>query len=139
LPRNLRMLIPPEMFESYKQEILEIIHWASATSGENSSKEFNELLSGYLAAAHFSFIEAETKIHHTLSAMTGSLTNRQIEILRLIITGITNKKIAGLIHVSEATVHHEVTKILKSFSVMNRGELIIYFDELTKAEKAKSA
>jgi DNA-binding NarL/FixJ family response regulator len=44
--------------------------------------------------------------------------------------GLTNKAIAETLLVSEATVHHEVTKILKIFGVINRGGLIEYFKNL---------
>jgi DNA-binding NarL/FixJ family response regulator len=53
--------------------------------------------------------------------------------------GLTNKAIAETLLVSEATVHHEVTKILKIFGVINRGGLIDYFKNLNSIEKEETA
>jgi len=125
-------IITPEQFSAVKQSIIEAIGWASTHSAHSPPREFTEALSGYLATAHFAFIEREARMHHSLERMTGALTHRQSEIMHCILTGMTNKFIAQTIMVSEATVHHDVTKIFKAFSVINRGELIDYFSKLNK-------
>jgi DNA-binding NarL/FixJ family response regulator len=122
--------IPPEIFKEAKDKCLAIIAWANTETGQVTSREFNELLASYITSSHFAFIEAEAKLHHTLSEITGALTVRQNEIVHYIINGMTNKAIAETIHVSEATIHHEVTKILKTFQVLNRGQLMAYFKKL---------
>lgn len=127
---NTAKRIPPEIFKEAKDQALAIIGWVSTETGHIPSREFSELLAGYLTTAHFAFIEAEAKLHHTLTEMTGALSERQNEIVHLIINGMTNKAIAETIHVSEATVHHEVTKILKTFQVLNRGQLMSYFKDI---------
>lgn len=127
--QNLNMRVPPMAFAEAKAKFLAAIAWAGAEAGHVSPREFNELLAGYLTTEHFAFIEAEAKLHHTLKEMQGALTNRQNEIAELIISGLTNKAIAETIHVSEATVHHEATKIYRIFSVANRGDLLAYFTE----------
>lgn len=128
--KNTDLRVPPQIFKEAKDKCLGIIAWASTESGHVPSREFTELLAGYLTTAHFAFIEAEAKLHHTLGEIQGALTHRQNEIVHYIIMGMTNKSIAETIHVSEATVHHEVTRILKVFSVINRGQLIAYFKNL---------
>lgn len=128
--KNTDMRVPPQIWKEAKEKCLGIIAWASTETGHVPSREFSELLAGYLTTAHFAFIEAEAKLHHTLSEITGALTVRQNEIVHYIINGMTNKAIAETIHVSEATVHHEVTKILKTFQVLNRGQLMAYFKEI---------
>jgi DNA-binding NarL/FixJ family response regulator len=127
---NTAKRIPPEIFKEAKDQALAIIGWVSTETGHIPSREFSELLAGYLTTAHFAFIEAEAKLHHTLTEMTGALSERQNEIVHLIINGMTNKAIAETIHVSEATVHHEVTKILKTFQVINRAQLMSYFKDI---------
>jgi DNA-binding NarL/FixJ family response regulator len=127
---NTAKRIPPEIFKEAKDQALAIIGWVSTETGHIPSREFSELLAGYLTTAHFAFIEAEAKLHHTLDEITGALSVRQNEIVHYIINGMTNKAIAETIHVSEATVHHEVTKILKTFQVLNRGQLMGYFKKL---------
>jgi len=109
------LLISPQMFIETKAKFTAMIAWASTESGHVTPREFNELLSSYLTTAHFAFIESEARLHHSISEMTGALTNRQNEIMHLILMGMTNKAIAATILMSEATVHHEVTKILKIF------------------------
>ena len=132
--QNSKLLISPEMFSETKARFLAAIAWASTETGFPIPREFSELLSGYLTTSHFAFVEAEAKLHHTLKEMTGALTVRQNEIVHHVISGMTNKAIAETIHVSEATVHHEVTKILRTFAVINRGELIKYFENLNTIE-----
>jgi DNA-binding NarL/FixJ family response regulator len=110
------------------QKFKAAIGWASAESGHACSREFVDLLANYLAAEHFAFIIRETRFHHSLEKMSGSLTNRQNEILHLVRLGMTNKVIAQEMLVSEATVHHEVTRIFKVFSVNNRAELIHFIN-----------
>ena len=127
---NTALRVPPVMWKDAKEKCLAIIAWASTETGHVPSREFSELLAGYLTTAHFAFIEAESKLHHTLSEITGALSHRQNEIVHYIIMGMTNKAIAETIHVSEATVHHDVTKIFKVFQVMNRGQLMEYFKKL---------
>ena len=127
---NTAKRIPPEIWKEAKEQALAIIAWASTESGHVPSREFSDLLAGYLTTAHFAFIEAEAKLHHTLSEIVGALSARQNEIVHYIINGMTNKAIAETIHVSEATVHHEVTKILKTFQVLNRGQLLAYFKKI---------
>ena len=124
------MRVPPEMWKEAKDKCLGIIAWAATETGHVPSREFNELLAGYLTTAHFAFIEAESKLHHTLSEMQGALTQRQNEIVHFMINKMTNKAISETIHVSEATVHHEVTKIFKVFQVLNRGQLMAYFKKI---------
>ena len=135
---NTELRVPPQVFKEAKDKCLAIIAWASTETHHVPSREFSDLLAGYLTSAHFAFIEAESKLHHTLSEMTGALTHRQNEIVHNIIAGRTNKAIAETIHVSEATVHHEVTRILKVFSVINRGQLIAYFKQLEDEKEQQS-
>jgi DNA-binding NarL/FixJ family response regulator len=127
---NTAKRVPPQIFKEAKDQSLMIIAWAATESGHVPSREFSELLAGYLTTAHFAFIEAEAKLHHTLREMKGALTERQNEIVDYVIAGLTNKAIAETIHVSEATVHHEVTKIFKIFQVINRQQLMAYFKKL---------
>jgi len=124
------MRVPPQIWKEAKEKCLGIIAWAATETGHVPSREFSELLAGYLTTAHFAFIEAESKLHHTLSEMQGALTHRQNEIVHFMINEMTNKAIAETIHVSEATVHHEVTKIFKVFQVLNRAQLMGYFKKL---------
>jgi DNA-binding NarL/FixJ family response regulator len=53
------------------------------------------------------------------------LTERQLEVLALMMQGKSNKVISRLLDVAEPTVKHHVTAILKALKVANRTEAVI--------------
>jgi DNA-binding NarL/FixJ family response regulator len=53
------------------------------------------------------------------------LTDRQLEVLALMMQGKSNKAISRILDVAEPTVKHHVTAILKALKVMNRTEAVI--------------
>ena len=136
---RIQSLVTPEQFSTVVQSLKESIGWASAESSHSPPREFVDLLSNYLATLHFSFIHREAKVRHSMNQMTGSLSNRQREIMKLVVLGMTNKAIAETILMSEATVHHEVSKIFKAFSVVNRGELIDYVVNINNIKAAATS
>jgi DNA-binding NarL/FixJ family response regulator len=54
-----------------------------------------------------------------------SLTERQIDVLKLMMTGKTNKVICQILNLAEPTVKNHVTAILKTLKVTNRTEAVI--------------
>jgi DNA-binding NarL/FixJ family response regulator len=52
-------------------------------------------------------------------------TERQLEVLALMMKGKSNKAISRILNVAEATVKHHVTAILKTLKVANRTEAVI--------------
>ena len=54
------------------------------------------------------------------------LTNREVEILRLVARGLSNQEIAGTIHIAEATVRTHVSRILNKLGLSNRVEAALY-------------
>lgn len=59
-----------------------------------------------------------------------ALTARQLDVLRLIVEGHTNKDIAHRLTLAEATVKMHVTAILKALKVSNRTQAVIAADRL---------
>ena len=57
---------------------------------------------------------------------TTQLTCREREIIGLIGEGLKNKQIAGRLCISEATVRHHLTSILRKLEVSDRLELLIF-------------
>jgi DNA-binding NarL/FixJ family response regulator len=55
---------------------------------------------------------------------TGALTERQIDVLRLLCRGLSNKEIGRELQVAERTVKAHVTAIFKSLRVINRSQAI---------------
>jgi DNA-binding CsgD family transcriptional regulator len=52
------------------------------------------------------------------------LTAREVEVLALLVEGSRNAQIAVRLHLSERTVHHHVSAILKKLSVSSRGQAV---------------
>jgi DNA-binding NarL/FixJ family response regulator len=65
----------------------------------------------------------------TLSADIG-LTDRQLEVLALMMRGKNNKTICRELNLAEPTVKNHVTAILKALKVTNRTEAVIAVNEL---------
>jgi len=55
-----------------------------------------------------------------------ALTQREREVISLICQGFKNRKIAGTLHISEATVSHHLTSIYRKLEVDDRIALVIY-------------
>jgi DNA-binding NarL/FixJ family response regulator len=53
------------------------------------------------------------------------LTERQMEVLALMMQGKSNKAISRILDTAEPTVKHHVTAILKALKVANRTEAVI--------------
>jgi two-component system, NarL family, nitrate/nitrite response regulator NarL len=53
---------------------------------------------------------------------TARLTERQLEVLRLMATGLSNKEIGQMLSVAEKTVKAHLTEIFRSLSVANRTQ-----------------
>jgi two-component system nitrate/nitrite response regulator NarL len=58
--------------------------------------------------------------------LSGQLTGREREIISLVAEGMKNKQIADRLCISDATVRHHVTSILKKLNVSDRLELLIF-------------
>ncbi|MDY6907276.1 MAG: response regulator transcription factor [Chloroflexota bacterium] len=54
----------------------------------------------------------------------GSLTQRELEMIRLIASGATNREIAGQFYLSETTVKREVSRIFDKLRVKDRAEAV---------------
>jgi DNA-binding NarL/FixJ family response regulator len=60
------------------------------------------------------------------SASPGGLTAREVEILRLVATGSTNREIAGRMFLSEGTVKNHVSRILSRLGLRDRTQAAVY-------------
>jgi DNA-binding NarL/FixJ family response regulator len=64
------------------------------------------------------------------SPADAGLTQRQVEVLALMMRGKSNKAISRLLDMAEPTVKHHVTAILKALRAANRTEAVIAAGEL---------
>jgi DNA-binding NarL/FixJ family response regulator len=69
--------------------------------------------------------EAKPTAQRPMSPTDCGLTERQIEVLALMMEGKSNKAISRLLDVAEPTVKHHVTAVLKALNVTNRTEAVI--------------
>ena len=58
------------------------------------------------------------------------LTDRQLDVLALMMQGKNNKSICQILNLAEPTVKNHVTAILKALTVTNRTEAVIAVNEL---------
>ena len=54
------------------------------------------------------------------------LTNREVEVLRLVARGMTNKEIGAKLYISVKTVNNHVANILEKIGAANRAEASVY-------------
>ena len=59
-------------------------------------------------------------------SITNNLTNREIEVLKLIAEGMINKEIAKKLYISEKTVKNHISNIFKKLDVNDRTQAAIY-------------
>ncbi|MFQ5857864.1 MAG: response regulator [Anaerolineae bacterium] len=71
-------------------------------------------------------IEGFADLSRPRSEPLDSLTQREIEILRLVAEGLSNKAIAQALFVSENTVKYHMKNILQKLGVQNRTEAATY-------------
>ena len=57
---------------------------------------------------------------------TGGLTSREVEVLRLIASGLTNRAIAEKLHISEKTVARHVSNIFVKLDLPSRSAATAY-------------
>jgi len=62
------------------------------------------------------------------------LTIRELQIVRLLMNGRTNKEIALAIKISEKTVKHYMTALMQKLQVRNRLEVVIAAQKLSEAQ-----
>ncbi len=54
------------------------------------------------------------------------LSEREMEVLECVVSGLSNKEIAGLLGISHQTVKNHVTSILRKFGVEDRTQAVVY-------------
>ena len=65
---------------------------------------------------------------HSKPAQRGghNLTPREMDVIGAVVTGCTNREIAGKLKISEQTVKHHITNIFDKLGVYNRLELTLF-------------
>jgi DNA-binding NarL/FixJ family response regulator len=82
------------------------------------------LLSNHVYARVVDRIRRTSPPEKEESILYSKLTGREIEIIRLIVQGKSNKQIAQELYISESTVKNHISNIMYKLSLKNRTELI---------------
>lgn len=61
-----------------------------------------------------------------LNGQVYDLTETEIKIIKLVLTGMTNKEIADDLYISEKTVKFHLYKVFKKLTLKNRSELMLF-------------
>lgn len=67
----------------------------------------------------------DTQVKET-SSLSPDLTERELEVLKLVASGKPYKEIAYSMHVQEATIRTHVSNILGKLNLSNRSQLVLY-------------
>lgn len=62
----------------------------------------------------------------TERAFRPQLTNREIEVLQLVVRGLTNKEVGQVLHVAESTVKNHLNSVMTKLNVSDRTEAVSY-------------
>ncbi|XVQ08094.1 response regulator [Spirillospora sp. CA-255316] len=79
-----------------------------------------------LAHAGVAQFDASVTRHLATSPSGGTLTGREIEVLRLIAAGATNREIASRLFLSEGTVKNHISRILTRLDLRDRTQAALY-------------
>jgi DNA-binding NarL/FixJ family response regulator len=88
------------------------------------------LLPSITAKVIAEFSRLPRAVNHRQSELAESLSPRELEILRLVATGVSNKEIADRLVISEGTVKNHLSSILSKLSVKDRLQAVIKAREL---------
>jgi|SRR5690606_25566712 len=72
------------------------------------------------------FTNLSKQAHERQSVPSPRLTDRELEVLRLVAKGMTNKDIAAELYISENTVKNHVRNILEKLHLHSRMEAVMY-------------
>lgn len=73
--------------------------------------------------AEFSRLASQTPRRY--DPLVDPLSDREMEVLRLVATGASNREIAGMLVVAEGTVKNHVTSILRKLEVQDRAQAVL--------------
>lgn len=89
-------------------------------------KAINVVTTGerYIQPSIAAMLRQHKVISHQKS--TDVLTKRELEIIKLLVSGMCNKEIAENLHISEKTVKNHISSIFKKINVSDRTQAAVY-------------
>ena len=75
---------------------------------------------------NYEIMRQELEVRRPIQAPLGAdrLSEREIDVLRLLSSGLRNREIAARLHVTEATVKSHVSAVLRKIGASNRAEAV---------------
>jgi HD-GYP domain-containing protein (c-di-GMP phosphodiesterase class II) len=125
LPAPARVLAAADAYHAMTEERA---HRPALTRSEAARTLQDEAAAGKLdREAVAAVLEAAGHpLSRTRAAWPANLTNREVEVLRLLARGRSNKEIAGTLVVSNHTVHHHVLHIYNKIDVSTRAGAALF-------------
>jgi DNA-binding NarL/FixJ family response regulator len=94
--------------------------------GIQSAAVGESLISPHIAAKVLQRVRATTSQPDVAAAIRTELSDREIEVLKLIANGKDNAQIAGELHISPKTVKNHISNILMKLQIQNRIQAAVY-------------
>ena len=84
------------------------------------------LISPHIAGKVLQRVRATTRRREAAETIRAELSDREIEVLKLIANGKDNAEIAGELHISPKTVKNHISNILMKLQIDNRIQAAVY-------------
>jgi DNA-binding NarL/FixJ family response regulator len=94
--------------------------------GINAAAVGESLVSPTIASKVLQRVRASSASHREAELIQSELSDREIEVLKLIANGKDNAMIAGELHISPKTVKNHISNILMKLQIENRIQAAVY-------------
>jgi DNA-binding NarL/FixJ family response regulator len=94
--------------------------------GISSAAVGESLISPHIASKVLQRVRAATTLPDAAETIRAELSDREIEVLKLIANGKDNADIAGDLHISPKTVKNHISNILMKLQIQNRIQAAVY-------------
>ena len=95
-------------------------------AGISAASEGESLISPQIAAKVLQRLRAQSKDADAAETIRAELSDRELEVLRLIANGKDNSQIAAALHISPKTVKNHISNILMKLQIENRIQAAVY-------------
>jgi NarL family two-component system response regulator LiaR len=95
-------------------------------SGIRAAAQGESLVSPAIASKVLQHLRATGSSHHEAERIRSELSDREIQVLKLIANGKDNAQIAADLHISPKTVKNHISNILMKLQIDNRIQAAVY-------------
>ena len=125
LPMTARILAAADVYHALTEPRP---HRAAQTTESAAAELRRQVRAGLLddEAAHAVLIAAGHRLRSTHRAWVAGLSDREIEVLRLVARGHSNRQMASLLSISAPTIHHQIQHIYAKIGVSTRAAVTLF-------------